>query len=315
MTARVYDPGVTGTDMDYDIAVSFAGAQRNLVEPIVRACQALGVTTFYDKDSTVEFWGRDFITGMREIYGGARTRYFVPFLSEEYLSSAYPMDEYHAALPRSIEVRDYILPIVVGSVNVPAELLSPATGFLRLEDYTTDRLARVIADRVGVARDRRQEPREVTGVVDAAFGVRLPRIPPTSFSPHETLETALVRVGALFRREADTLTPFGIRSVVRLTGTDLDIRVDRQGRPVCGLRLFFADSFRDDRLLMSFAWPRISGDAFNGWITAEWDAEASRSGLKFTDLSLMSGDPVLITADELFHRLWHKIINHVENVR
>ena len=68
--------------------------------------------------------------------------------------SAYPMDEYKAALPRAIEIGadDYILPVIVDAVRVPAAMLSPAVGYLRMEDYTADKLARIIADRVGGAQ-------------------------------------------------------------------------------------------------------------------------------------------------------------------
>lgn len=301
----------------YDIAVSFAGAQRELIEPIVRACQALGVKVFYDKDNTVEFWGRNFIIGMREIYGGTRARYFVPFLSKEYLASAYPMDEFNTAMRRAIEISadSYILPIVVAEVQMPAELLSPAVGFIRLEDYRVEELAQIIADRVGAAQKRHQEPREVAGVVDEAFGVRLPRLPPTDLIPYQILETALARVGFLFEREAGMLTPFGIQCLVRVSDTSVDVRVERQGEPLCGLRLYFADSFRDDRLLMAFQWPRITGDSFNGWVTAQWDTDAGRSGVQFTDLGLAAAASSIVTADELFHLLWGKIIDHLENVR
>lgn len=301
----------------YDIAVSFAGAQRALVEPVVRACQALGLRVFYDRDNTVEFWGRNFITGMRAIYGGTKARYVVPFLSKEYLASAYPMDEFNTALRRAIEISadSYLLPVIVGSVEVPAELLSPAIGYLRLEDYPVDQLARTIADRIGAARARHQEPREVTGVVDEAFGVRLPRLPPTDFIPYEILDSALTRVGVLFRGAAEKLTPFGVRCQVRVSDTAVDARLDRQGQPVCDLRLYFTDTFRDDRLLMAFQWPRITGDAFNGWVSAQWDPDAGRPGLQFTDLGQDVTGPSVITADELFHLLWEKIIDHLEGVR
>jgi hypothetical protein len=124
------------------------------------------VKVFYDKDSTVEFWGRNFISGMRSVYGGERTRYFVPFLSKEYLVSAYPMDEFDTAMVRAIEVGvdSYLLPIVLGPVEVPAHLLSPVIGYFRLEEYSVDQLSRIIADRVGAARERQREPREVSGV-------------------------------------------------------------------------------------------------------------------------------------------------------
>jgi hypothetical protein len=308
---------VTDSSPIFDVAVSFAGAQRSLVEPIVRACEGLGVKVFYDKNSTVEFWGRNFISGMRTIYGGARTRYFVPFLSKEYLASAYPMDEFNTAMVRAIEVGDdsYILPIVVGPVEVPAHLLSPAIGYLRLEEYSVDQLAQIIADRVGAVRERHREPREVSGVAGEMVQPRLPRLPPVDFSPYEALETALAQVGSRFQGAADELLPFGVRCLVRTSDSSVDVRVERQGKPVCGLRLRFDGSFRDDRLVMAFAWPRISGDAINGWATAEWDPDARQPRLRFVDMATTGGEAVGVTADQLFHLLWAKIINHLENVR
>jgi hypothetical protein len=283
-----------------------------LVEPIVRACEGLGVKIFYDKDSTVEFWGRNFIYGMRAIYGGARARYFVPFLSEEYLASAYPMDEFNTAMLHAIEIGidSYILPVVVGSVEVPAELLSPAVGFLRLEDYSVEEFAEIIADRVGAARDRHQEPREVSAVVAEAFQVRLPRLPPVDFSAYEALEIALARVGELFQRAAGELPSFGVRCLVRVSDSAVDVRLEKQGRPVCGLRLRFEDTFRDDRLVMAFAWPRITGDDINGWATAEWDPGSRQARLRYVEQA--RGRDSFVTADELFHLLWAKIIDHLE---
>ncbi|MBT8227535.1 MAG: toll/interleukin-1 receptor domain-containing protein [Dactylosporangium sp.] len=310
---------MTESVQHYDIAVSFAGAQRARVEPIVRACQALGLQVFYDKDNTVEFWGRNFITDMRAIYGGARARYFVPFLSKEYLASAYPMDEFTTAMRRAIEVGEdnYILPIVVGSVEVPGELLNPAIGFLRLEDYPVDRLAQIIAGRVRAAVERHQEPREITGVVDTAFGVRLPRLAPADFVPIEELETALTRVGSLFQHETDQLAPFGVQCRVRQSDTALDVRAYRQGQQVCGLRLYFPDAsaMHNDQLLMTFQWPRITSGGYNGWVTAEWDADAGRPVLEYTDMARGTATPVRATADELFRLLWEKIVDHLEHVR
>lgn len=299
----------------YDIAVSFAGAQRGLVEPVVRACEARGVRVFYDKDSTVEFWGRNFVYGMRVIYGGARARYFVPFLSKEYLASAYPMDEFNTAMTRAIEVGvdTYILPILVGSVEVPAELLSPSIGFLRLDDYAVDQLAQIVADRVEVAHQQHQEPRRISGVIGEAFQVRLPRRPPVRFSTYETLAGVLARVGRHFQRAAGELAPFGVRCSVRVADSAVTVRVERQGNPVCGLQLRFDNTCQDDRLVMAFAWPQISGDAANGWVTAEWDAGSGGPRLSFFDLGRQSGTTV--TTDQLFHLFWGKIIEHLESAR
>lgn len=94
--------------------------------------------------------GRNFIFEFRRIYGQGVARYVVPFFSAEYLAGAYPRDEYNAAVTWSIALRDdaYILPIVVGDVTVPEELLSSLIGYLRAEDYTVEQLALATADRI-----------------------------------------------------------------------------------------------------------------------------------------------------------------------
>ena len=134
----------------YDVAVSFSGAQRMLVENYVRACQALGLSVFYDKDVAAQMWGRNFIYEFRKIYGQGNARYVVPFFSREYLGGSYPMDEYGAAVTWSIEQRDdvYILPIVIGDVRVPEDLLNSSTAFLRAEEWTAAELAKITAERV-----------------------------------------------------------------------------------------------------------------------------------------------------------------------
>ena len=245
----------------YDVAVSFAGAQRGLVEPVVRACEAAGVTVFYDRDRTVEFWGRNLV-------------------------SAYPMDEFNAAMSRAIEVGidSYILPIL-------------------------------IAERVGVARERHQEPREVTSVVREALEVRLPWLPTVDFSQYETLESALVRVGELFRQAATELAPFGLRCVVRLSDSAVEVRVERQGNPMCGLRLRFDESSfgGGDRLVMAFAWPRIAGDGFQRLGDCGVGPDSRQPRLRFVEPG--RGRDSLVTADELFHLLWANIVEYVEKVR
>ena len=51
---------MSGEDI-YDLAVSFAGEHRTYVERTVRACEALGLHVFYDRDKNNEWWGKNFI--------------------------------------------------------------------------------------------------------------------------------------------------------------------------------------------------------------------------------------------------------------
>ena len=86
----------------YDLAVSFAGERRTYVEQSVQACKKLGLQVFYDGDMSNEWWGKNFIREQRKIYG-ARTRFFVPFISTEYLAKPIPMDEFSSAMMTAVK--------------------------------------------------------------------------------------------------------------------------------------------------------------------------------------------------------------------
>ncbi|GLZ29153.1 hypothetical protein Lesp02_13430 [Lentzea sp. NBRC 105346] len=300
----------------YDLAVSFAGAQRPLVERYVRACEALGPVVFYDRNVTTRVWGHNFIYEFRKVYGG-RARYVVPFISSEYLAGSYPMDEFNAAVARSIERPDdpYLLPILVGDVEVPEELISSAVAYLEAGGYTVEELAEITADRV---RGATRVDGGVENAQPASVGlpqVRLPKIAPLGFSPYRTLEVTLTRVGARFTDAASQLEPFGYLCRVRVTETAVDVRVERSGEQICGLRVWLDDTFGEDRIAMNFAWPRATGNAFNGWATAEWDNEAGEGRLRYVDFALVGNKQHdLLSADGFFDLLWQKIVDHIEQV-
>ncbi len=138
---------------EYDIAVSFAGAQRAYVEQFVDSCRQRGLVVFYDRDMAVAYWGRNFIYEFRKVYGGSAARFVMPFISAEYLTTPYPRDEFAAAVEQGFrrEGQTYLLPVVVGDVTIPPELLNPAVGMLRADDHTPSELAGMTVQRLAVA--------------------------------------------------------------------------------------------------------------------------------------------------------------------
>ena len=47
-----------GPGRRWDVALSFAGAQRDYVEQVAAALRARGVRCFYDADEEIELWGK-----------------------------------------------------------------------------------------------------------------------------------------------------------------------------------------------------------------------------------------------------------------
>ena len=53
----------------WDVALSFAGAQRDYVEQVAQALKARGVRCFYDADEQIELWGKYLAEELPAIYG------------------------------------------------------------------------------------------------------------------------------------------------------------------------------------------------------------------------------------------------------
>ena len=138
---------------EYDVAVSFAGAQRAYVEEFVEACKALGIAVFYDRDMAIRYWGRNLIYQFRQVYGGTATRFVMPFFSAEYLATPYPQDELAAAVEQGIHRpgQTYLLPVLLGEVSIPPALLSSAIGHIRADDLTPTELAEMTLQRLRMA--------------------------------------------------------------------------------------------------------------------------------------------------------------------
>jgi hypothetical protein len=289
---------------DADVAVSFAGEQREYVEEFVRECQSRGLNVLYDRDMTLDLWGKNLIFEFRKIYGGSQPRFVVPFISKEYLAKPYPMDEFAAAVEQSFRRAEvYILPVVVGDVAPPRELLNPATGYLEADAHSPAQLAEMVVAKVG-------RPTSA-----AATPFRAPRIAPTSFDPRSMLVSAIRTIGERFERDGPSaLEPYGYVCRVLRESSGVDVRVEQGGQAVCSLSLWFNnDSFLGgpERLAMSFGWPTNGRRGMNGWIEAVWDREHRTAALKFFDFGA-GGTEQLLSVDEFGGVLWNKIVDLVE---
>ena len=96
----------------WDVALSFAGAQREYVERVAGALQALGLRCFYDADEQIELWGKYLAEELPVIYGELAAAVVV-FVSSEYAARDWTRLERRAALNRAVrERREYVLPAV-----------------------------------------------------------------------------------------------------------------------------------------------------------------------------------------------------------
>ena len=69
----------------YQVALSFAGEQRDYVEVVARALHARGITVLYDRFEAATLWGKDGVEFFHQLFA-ADTAYVVMFISKEYVA-------------------------------------------------------------------------------------------------------------------------------------------------------------------------------------------------------------------------------------
>ena len=269
---------------------------------------------FYDRDLQIELWGRDAIPALRRIYSSENTRYVVAFLSREYFASPYPLDEFHSALLRAIEQEDYLLPVAMDDSDIPPEYVRPSTIHLRADDYSPERLAQAIRQRVGPGSQQAQTisrtPSPGAKPMQLPNQVRLPKVAPSRFSAEATLDETLRYVGERFADEVPKLEDYGFRSHVRTSADQLSVLLEEGGQGKCELKLARGESVWAGSLTVAFQWPRV-GTGVNGFVRPFWDAEAGTAKLRFQDMTAGGSEP-LLTMEDLFQTLWNKIVTFLD---
>ncbi len=116
------------TQFEYDVAISFAGEDRTVVQPYAVELQKRKVRVFYADFEQVDLWGADLYETLDAVYR-LKARYCVLFLSRHYADKVWTNHERKAAQARAvIENREYILPVRLDKTEIPG--LRPTIGYL-----------------------------------------------------------------------------------------------------------------------------------------------------------------------------------------
>src|SRR5579859_6739104 len=135
-------PGA-GRGWRWDVALSFAGAQRDYVEQVAAALKEQGLRCFYDADEQIGLWGKYLAEELPTVYG-EQAAAVVVFISAEYAERDWTQLERRAALSRAVrERREYVLPARFDDTPLPGLLSDMVTVDLRR--YTPEQFAAMIA--------------------------------------------------------------------------------------------------------------------------------------------------------------------------
>ena len=131
---------------DYDVALSFAGEDRNYVNKVVQYLSAHDIKIFYDRYELVPTWGKNLFEHLREVYRN-KARYCVIFISKFYEQKVWPTHELRSAQERALhESKVYILPARFDDTELPG--IPSTTSYIDLREINPEEFAKMIIQKI-----------------------------------------------------------------------------------------------------------------------------------------------------------------------
>jgi hypothetical protein len=129
----------TEAPMQYHVAISFAGEDREFVRHLVERLKQLGIRVFYDQDEQAKLWGQSnqefFVDLLMH-----RTRFCIMVISKHYAAKQWPRLERQAAFARAMQETDvFLLPVRLDDTVLPG--LLPTIGYQDARTMSVDDLA------------------------------------------------------------------------------------------------------------------------------------------------------------------------------
>lgn len=150
---------------NYEVALSFAGEQRQYVEAFATILRGAGTRIFYDRFEQERLWGRDLVAELDRVYR-REARFVIIFISAEYRDKKWTRHELRSALAAAIEQRDeYVLPVRFDDTDLDG--LPSTVHYIDARRVTTDQLASMLLKKLESASEAERTILDVWRIVHA----------------------------------------------------------------------------------------------------------------------------------------------------
>lgn len=187
---------------EFDVALSFAGTEREYASAMYHIGTANGLKIYYDEYDEAELWGKNLVEYLSDVYEN-RARYCLIIVSKDYCERAYTTVERRAALDRAIKSRgEYILPVVTDDAWPPG--LPHATAQLDLRKMKVEQVMEILLRKLrGSAAEKLVVPADVELQ-------KVSEVPAVDLKPDPGMRFAVIRLAdeVKYWRETQFAGPF-----------------------------------------------------------------------------------------------------------
>lgn len=139
---------MTNEAYEYEVALSFAGKQRDYVRNVAEVLKTNGVNFYFDEYDEIEMWGKFMPDHFQKVMGD-KSKYAVVFISKEYKENFYTNLERMTMLTSDLFKEERLLPARFDDTKLPG--LPEGIKYISLSKLTPNQFAEKILQKIGRA--------------------------------------------------------------------------------------------------------------------------------------------------------------------
>jgi len=131
----------------FDIAITYAGADRPIASHLAELLKREGLTVFYDRFYPEHLLGADLSETFDDVFRN-RSRFCLMVISRAYAEREWTIHERRSAVARAVREKGkaYILPIRIDDTDLPG--LPTTLGYLSLADHDIDAIGDIVVRKI-----------------------------------------------------------------------------------------------------------------------------------------------------------------------
>lgn len=136
-----------GKTFNYDVAISFAGQNRDKAKELANRLNEYHLEVFYDEYEQADLIGKNLYQYLKEIYF-VKCRYCIILVSEHYVQRKWP---FKVELPATQERdfasdEEYILPVILDDTKIPG--IEKTIAHIDLRDHSIEEASELLAHKI-----------------------------------------------------------------------------------------------------------------------------------------------------------------------
>jgi len=137
---------------EYDVALSFAGEDRDIARKLFKALESRNVKVFFDEVEKHILWGKNLRDYFSKVYG-PKSRYIIPLISKSYPDKDWPDYELYIAKEEAKKREgEFILPVRLDDTKVVG--IHGTTGYLDFRKEGIEEIVNTFLEKLKLSKER-----------------------------------------------------------------------------------------------------------------------------------------------------------------